>query len=301
MNSEGKKRDIGGTRALASVMDFPRTPVARKSKRSTHDPAQSLIKKILPSQNRSQVTIFIIIAIVIVGLAVLVYNLVPGIKTLTQADTQSPQGFIEQCLKNEIESVVETISLQGGYFEPEASILYQGNEIAYLCYTTEDFKPCSIQQPMLEQHIESEIKEQIKDDVANCFNQMKASFEEQGYTAGLETGSTTVELLPKRIVSTFTYRLTLTRGETQTYESFNIVLNNNLYELVGITNSILSWEAIYGDAETTTYMNYYRDLKVEKHNQVDGSTIYILTDRNQGNKFQFASRSNAIPPGWSSG
>jgi len=54
----------------------------------------------------------------------------------------------------------------------------------------------------------------------------------------------------------------------------------------------------FGDAETTTYMNYYRDLKVEKKKKTDGTTVYIITDRNDGNKFQFASRSIAWPPGY---
>jgi len=77
-----------------------------------------------------------------------------------------------------------------------------------------------------------------------------------------------------------------------------VILNNNLYELVSIVNSILNWEARYGDSETTIYMNYYHDLKVEKKKQSDGSTIYILTDRNTLDKFQFASRSVAWPPGY---
>jgi hypothetical protein len=45
-------------------------------------------------------------------------------------------------------------------------------------------------------------------------------------------------------------------------------------------------------------MNYYHDLKVEKKKQLDGTNIYILTDRNNENKFQFASRSVAWPPGY---
>jgi hypothetical protein len=75
-------------------------------------------------------------------------------------------------------------------------------------------------------------------------------------------------------------------------------LNNNLYQLVNIADSIIDFESIYGDSETTIYMNYYHDLKVEKLKQIDESTIYILTDRTDGNKFQFASRSYAFPPGY---
>ena len=247
---------------------------------------------------KGQVTLFIIIAIVIVGLAVLLYQVIPRTSTTVSGGADNPQGFLETCLKEHVEETVKTISLQGGNFEPELSILYQSNEISYLCYTSENFKLCSNQQPLLKRHVESEIKENIESKAEACFRQMETSFDDRGYNAVLSEGVTRVELLPKRVVASFdNYRLTLTKGETETHESFNVILNNNLYEFVGITNSILSWESLYGDAETTTYMTYYRDLKVEKHKQQDGSTIYILTDRNTENKFQFASRSNAGSPG----
>jgi hypothetical protein len=44
-------------------------------------------------------------------------------------------------------------------------------------------------------------------------------------------------------------------------------------------------------------MNYYHDLKVEKKRQVDETKIYILTDTTRDNKFEFATRSYAFPPG----
>ena len=247
---------------------------------------------------KGQVTIFIIIAIAIIGLAVLIFQVVPRTSTTAGASANNPEGFLEICLKERIEDVIETISLQGGNFEPELSILYQSNEISYLCYTSEDFKLCSNQQPLLKRHVESEIKKNIESEAEACFREMKISFEDRGYGVSLSEGVTRVELLPKRVVASFdNYRLTLTKGDTEIHDSFNIILNNNLYEFVGITNSILSWEALYGEAETTIYMTYYRDLKVEKLEQIDGSRVYILTDRNTGSKFQFASRSNAWPPG----
>lgn len=247
---------------------------------------------------KGQVTIFIIIAIAIIGLAVLIYQVVPRTSTTTSVSADNPQGFLETCLKEHIENVVETISLQGGNFEPELSILYQSNEISYLCYTSENFKLCSNQQPLLKRHVESEIKKNIEIQADRCFTEMETNFNDKGYNAVLSGGITRVELLPKRVIASFdNYRLTLTKGDTEVYESFDIILNNNLYEFVGITNSILSWEALFGEAETTTYMTYYRDLKVEKKEQIDGSRIYILTDRNTGSKFQFASRSNAWPSG----
>ena len=45
-------------------------------------------------------------------------------------------------------------------------------------------------------------------------------------------------------------------------------------------------------------MILYPGVKVEKYKQEDGTTVYILTDRNTNDKFQFAVRSLAWPPGY---
>ena len=157
-----------------------------------------------------------------------------------------------------------------------------------------------MQQPMLKQHIENEIKNEINSKKKECFDSLRKNFESLGYTVALKEGGTKVELLPNRIVVAFENDLTLTKEDSERYDKLSVIVNNNLYELVSITNSILNMEARYGDSETTVYMNYYHDLKVEKKKQTDGTTIYILTDRNKGDKFQFASRSIAWPPGISS-
>ena len=77
-----------------------------------------------------------------------------------------------------------------------------------------------------------------------------------------------------------------------------MVISNNLYELVAIANSIIEWEVAYGDVERTLYESYYHNLRFEKKAKSDGSKIYILTDLDTGNKFQFASRSMVLPGGY---
>ncbi len=250
---------------------------------------------------KGQVTIFIIIAVVVVVLGILIYMFYPEIKAGLGLEPKNPSAFIQSCIEEEIKIGVEKLSLQGGSLAPEHYIIYNNEKIEYLCYTNEYYKTCVMQQPMLKEHIESEIESEIKGEVKECFDSMKESYQKKGYSVNLKQGGTNIELLPKRIVATFNYSLILTKEGTEKYEPFRVVLNNNLYELVSIANSILEWETTYGDAETTVYMNYYHDLKVEKKKQSDGTTIYILTDRNNENKFQFASRSVAWPPGYGAG
>jgi len=247
---------------------------------------------------RGQVTIFIIIAIAIIAIGVLIYAFYPQIQSLFGSESKNPAAFMQTCLEDEIEDTVKILSLQGGSMDPEHFYLYKDNKIDYLCYTNEYYRTCVVQQPMLKSHIESEIKREIMAEVDACFSDLEDSFKGQGYDVSLTSGNTTVELLPEAIITTLTHKLNLIKGDSENYETFRIILDSNLYELTGIARSIVNWEASYGDVETTTYMNYYHNLKVEKLNQMEGSTIYILTNRDTNEIFQFVSRSVAWPPGY---
>jgi len=247
---------------------------------------------------KGQVTIFIIIAIIIVAAGVLIYSFYPQIKSTLSNQEVTPESYIQNCLEEEMLNAVDKLSVQGGTITPENYILYDDTKVEYLCYTSEYYKPCVVQQPMLKNHIEREIKNEIDEEINACFSSMKESYEKKGYAVDLKSGQKKIELLPKRIVATFNYSLTLTKGsDTKSHNSFSVVMNNNLYELTSIASSIVESESEYGDAETTVYMMYYHDLKVEKDLQSSGEKIYILTDRNTENKFQFASRAQAWPAG----
>ncbi len=248
-------------------------------------------------KNKGQVTIFIIIAILIVGLAILFYFIIPGAEVTTVFDEKNPNAFIQTCLEDKIIDTIEIVSLQGGSIAPEHYFIYNNINIEYLCYTNENYETCVVQRPLLKQHIESEIENEIREDVVTCFNALKESYEEKNYNVNLGSGITNVELLPKRVVASFNYVLTVSRAQTDRYDSFSVILNNNLYELTSIANSIIEWETVLGDVDPRTYMTFYPDLKVEKNLRDDGTKIYVLTDRNIGNKFQFASRSLVFPPG----
>lgn len=246
---------------------------------------------------KGQVTLFIIIAIIVVALAVFLYLLLKN-PTPNPVVTQNPSAYIQTCMQDEIEETVNTLSLQGGSINPSNGYYFYGNNtVEYLCYTNQYYEACAIQQPMLLQHIKNEILSNIKEKTVSCFNDMKKDYEQKGYTASMKTGETTIDLLPDRIVTNFGYEVTLTKGETNKYENFQIILPRDTYRFAAIANSIIQWESIYGDAEVTTYMNYYHDLKVEKQKQLDETSIYILTNRDTDEKFQFASRSYAFPPG----
>ncbi len=247
---------------------------------------------------RGQVTIFIIIAIVIVAAAVVIYLFWPKIKT-TFVQTSDPKGFIEDCLNPELKKNVELISKQGGSLNPTSSVMYKNDKVSYLCYTSDYYLNCYMQKPLLKQNIEEEIKNSIKSKVDSCFQDLKNDLENRGMTVTVSEKDFDVELFPGRIRTAINYEIvTTSSGTTNNYKNFNVDLKSNEYDLVSVATSIANWEARYGDAEVTIYMAYYPNIKVEKNKLNDGSKVYVITDRNTKEEFKFASRSGVLPAGY---
>lgn len=246
---------------------------------------------------RGQVTLFIIVGIIIVAVAVLIYLFYPKL-TSSSLSTDNPNSFIQGCLEDAVIQDIEILSMQGGYLDPEKYYLYENEKIGYLCYTNEYYSSCVVQKPILEKDLADQIRDDLSEEITACFSNLQEEYKNQNYEVNFKTGEANFELLPKRVVGSFNYTMSLRKGDTsQVYDTFRVVVNNNLYELLSIAKSIISWETQYGDSDVTLYMDVYHDLKIEKQKQSDETTIYIIEDRNTQNKFQFASRSFAWPPG----
>jgi len=253
---------------------------------------------------RGQVTVFMIIAIVIVAAAVVIFFVYPRVGP-PSVISGTPTEFIQDCMGEEISDAVKEISFHGGSLEPEFYYEHfidgEKYEIEYLCYTNlnigDSSKPvCTIQQPTLMRHVGDEIKNAISAQTQKCFDSLEKHYKEKGYSVELKRNDYEVNLIPNRVVTTFDYGLTLTKGSaSDRYNEFKVVLNNNLHGLVSIANRILNWETSYGDADVRDYMNSYHWLDAKKLKKTDGTTVYILTDKNSENKFMFASRSLAWP------
>ena len=249
-------------------------------------------------EKKGQVTVFIIIAVLIIALGVLIYMFWPKIISSVSNEAKNPSAFIQQCMEKEIQNTVENISLQGGSVNPEAYYIYERNRVEYLCYTNQNYEPCVVQQPLLFSHIQSEILNEIEEETVSCFNSLVKSYETKGYDVTLKKGNPIVEIVPNTVSTNFNHTLTLVKGEeSENYENFEINLDSNLYMMLNIATGIIYWETTQGDAPTDLFMDFY-DLKIEKQQQIDGTKVYIISEfGNREEKFQFASRSFVRPQG----
>ena len=114
---------------------------------------------------KGQVTIFIIIALVIV-VAIGIYflaveksgiDLDRGVERIENSDS-----LLSLCLEDIVGEKIQEISSQGGYFETPFSRTFkftdedESYDLAFLCYTREFYKPCVTQQSTIISHLEND-------------------------------------------------------------------------------------------------------------------------------------------------
>lgn len=249
-------------------------------------------------EKRGQATIFVIVGILIVVAVALIYSFYPRIRTVITGEIV-PNDYLRECIKPSVDSGIETLSSQGGYAAPEGYILYKGKQIKYLCYTTQYYQPCTVQQPLLKQKFENELNNIIKKRAEECVVQMKTAFEKKGYTVSAsENVQSSVKIVPENTRIKISSPMQITKESTQSFSDFDIDIPSKMYNLLMISTSIIDYESTYGDSSTDTFMAYYPNLIVEKTKLMDGSKIYAVSDVTTSEKFTFASRGLSWPGGY---
>jgi hypothetical protein len=245
---------------------------------------------------KGQLAIFIILAIAIV--IILLFLFVGRDRLFSVFVPESPINQIKKCAQEPVQEAVDILKVQGGSLEPELYYLYQGNKVEYLCYVNGYYQDCIMQKPLLKQSIEKEIREYAEPRIKDCMYSIKTSLENKGYYVIMDIKEISFSLVPNNIIIDIDTDLSISKESTESYKSIKTDISSKLYDMIMLASSISNWEARYGDAETMTYMMYYPSLKLEKKKQGDGTTIYILTNRNNPeDKFIFASRSLVLPSG----
>jgi hypothetical protein len=246
-------------------------------------------------EKKGQLSIFIIVALAIVVVIIFLFIGRNTVVNIFVADT--PVNQIRTCIRDSLQEGIDLVTAQGGSIVPFNYFLYKGNKIEYLCYTEEYYEQCVMQKPLLKQSIEQELSDYIQPFVQKCLEDVKDSLEQQDYRVMYTGPEISVSLVPNSVVGEVLLDLQISKDQTEFYTQLNADVASDLYTHVITASSIANWEARYGDSETLRYMAYYPTLKVEKKKRSDGTTIYILTNRNTQESFNFAVRSIARPAG----
>lgn len=246
---------------------------------------------------KGQLAIFVIIALVIVAvvLAVLFY---PQIRGYVAPSEISPAQYLQDCIGPEVRNALDLLSKQGGYQNPEGYITYKDTKIKYLCYINGYYKPCIIQQPMIITHFGTELSNILTPKAESCVASLKTEFERRGYQVKVDKIMAVTSMQEGRILIEFITPMSVIKATTRTFDKFSVSVPSEMYNLLSISTSIVDYEATYGDSETTAYLQYYPDLKIEKIRLEEGVKIYRLSNVVTNESFQFATRSLVWPAGY---
>jgi len=247
---------------------------------------------------KAQITIFIILALILVVGIIFIFLLRQGSK-IEVADEENPQSFIESCTRDAVEEAVSVLSEQGGGIIPEGSTMFKGKNITYLCYNANFYEPCIMQRPDLITHIETEIVSYIKPRVNNCFQVLKAELEPRYEVEIDENWDLTTKLMPNIIEININRDFKMQRGDSvRNFDVFKIKVMHPMYNLAEVAMEIANQEAIYCNFDTLGYMIFYPDYDLDKFRPGKGDVIYQLKHIPTNQRFVFAIRSCALPPGF---
>ncbi|MEK6925780.1 MAG: hypothetical protein AABW50_00730 [Nanoarchaeota archaeon] len=248
--------------------------------------------------NKAQVTIFVIIAIVIIA-AIVIFLIFQGNRgpgTGGQVET-SPESFLDSCLKEDVRMAIEKVSLQGGYLDPEETVNteFQFNneqvgKIAYLCYTNSHYTSCINQRPGLLQHVESELYADLNSKIVDCFRSLEDSLNEQKYVVETAYHGEGVKILRKGIEINVDADMVLTKNnEVKKENEFKITVPSKLLDTVFLVQEIVSQEARFCNFNELGYMLLHPEWSIRPPKLLDdGTRIYSLENRKTKEEFRFA-------------
>lgn len=252
-----------------------------------------MVNKNMQTKKRGQVTIFIILAILIVGgILAYVFYIQP-----TYLSTSQESMRINSCVSKAVENSVNSLLETGGLINPKFTYQYDGKNISYFCYTSENYKTCTVQVPFPEKAFEENLAKVAREEVENCYSSSVDDLRRRGYEVSDKVPEIKMELQPGKIIYSFG-SVTITKEATQTLGELKVQMISPVYDMLMVATSILQQEVQYGDSEVTYIMDLYPQFLINKMKRSDGTTIYTITDKATQLKYQFASRSLVWPAGY---
>lgn len=255
--------------------------------------------------NRGQVTIFIIGAVIIISAVIGSLIFTENIKIQKNSeDTNDPKLFLYLCLEEKIKEGIKLLEMQGGYISNPLNKSFgfddekEAIDTSYLCYTQNSYIPCINQEPLFLKHLENELMKYMEPTIKKCFNDLILAIEKKGYNVSEKYNGTKVELHSKGIEVILEGKISYTKtGQTLEYENFKIFFNSKFYNLAIISQEIVNQEARFCHFENLGFMLTYPDYNINKFKTGDMVKVYRIKHREGEENFRFAIKSCSIPPG----
>ena len=253
----------------------------------------------LSNKNRkSQITIFVILALIIVvaiALGVVLFKKPVSVINIEE----DPQAFIESCVKDSIEKHEQIILDNNGYPNITSNfLLYENEKVPFLCTSSQFYVPCVNQEPMLVESIRRKLEDRIKLDAKNCFETLIKDLRKKGYNIQEGNMSLNVILRSGKIGVDINKKIVMTKGEnSQIIESWRTFLPSPLFNLIDTARNIVNYESTLCEFNDMVWMNFFPAIRIIRFITSEGSKVYLLTDKESEKELKIAIRTCVLPAG----
>jgi len=204
------------------------------------------------SNKKSQITIFIIVAVLLVvavSIIFLVRNSLKPDGEIPPAGTENVGDFVTNCLKTTAENGLVIIGRQGGYYQVSLpSIVYSGNDSApEQKYFTEFsninvpyyLHSSSIANMPSAQTIENQTSLYVQGNLDNCLNDFSL-FKQKGFDVTKGTIAVSTRILDDKVIISLDYPVTVTKGNVvQTKTAYNVEVPVRLGLISNLTRNMI--------------------------------------------------------------
>lgn len=266
-------------------------------------------------EKRGQITIFVVIALIIVAAIVVIFlirnQLAP---TIPEAGVKAPsialqfENGIKECVRGNTQKIIKDLMATAGDTEQEhvAFVLDEGtsNEkrYTYLCHIDSDIcnTPCEPQIFLSDESFESKIEDYVSIKGRECVQEILNSATRNGFNVPIQDSPRVeVEIKPDRVDVSYIQAIEISKGNDKaSFERFDIPISSVLASFLDIAREITD-ERKAGNKNIHSEINlrnlYDPLISVDGPSntpEIDYTTLYTITKKGSNEKFWFAIRSH---------
>jgi hypothetical protein len=252
------------------------------------------MKKRVLNSKTSQITIFVIVAIIIVASIVLVFSISsrPG-AGISVDNPVSISKYISQCSGAALIGAEKELIKHSGFLDYGSNyMMFNGSKVVFLCYTQEEL--CINNHPMLVSEMQKQIALYVTPKMEKCFEDVKNRLSKYDYKE--EPMTLSIIIKPKNIIININKTIVYTYNEqTKRLEIFPNSINSPMFEFAQLTSDIIGQEVTCDcsneacNADIRLLNLYNREFRVDKpilnylHEEV-----YSITEKASEKRFDFA-------------
>jgi len=258
----------------------------------------SLPRNIL-NNRKGQVTIFIIIAILLVSIILFIayFN---GWFKFEKSSTDNPKEYVENCMLVSIKEIEDNLIKSNTYpnFNSENYILFEQQKIPYLCTVSEFYKPCIPQDPAMIIRVSQLMENKVTRDVKTCLENLYEDFDLENYQVTKQPGEIKLDILPNTINVKLNETIYVSKGESSyTISGFELDYGTKFYDTIRLIQTIVNYESTLCEFNKLNWMKSYPEIIISTTRSSDQTKIYSIKDRLTDREIKFAIKTCVLPAG----